>query len=198
LPYNEIIPTEVGMMADSYSETIEKLRSELEANIAEIKSSALWGKADKLHRALNTIEELDEVPLTTWTELFGFSTTVSSAAIRPGEFIGMEALDAAKLYMEKKRDSAASLDEIMESLQKGGANTVTRDSLSLSLSRSTWDVVKAPGQELYQLVKYAPHVKRGRKKSAGNSTQEAKSSNTQATDVTPDEASEVADEKVSV
>lgn len=55
----------------------------------------------------------------------------------------------------------------MDAIAKGGANTVTRDSLATSLARSTWDVVKAPGQELYQLVKYAPHVKRGGKKKAG-------------------------------
>lgn len=79
--------------------------------------------------------------------------------------MGMDALDAAKLYMEKKKVVASSLDEIVEALQKGGANPTNRNDLRTSLGRSTWDVVKAPGQELYKLVKYAPDVKRGKKKS---------------------------------
>ena len=77
----------------------------------------------------------------------------------------MEALNAAKLYLEKRKSEAASLDEIVEAITKGGANTVSRDVLRTSLGRSTWDVVKAPDQELYQLIKFAPHVKRGKKKS---------------------------------
>ncbi len=119
-----------------------------------------------VYRALGTIEELAEVPKTTLADLFGFADAVSTVAVRPGEFIGMDALDAAKTYLEKKKAEAASLDEILDALQKGGANQVGRDALSTSLARSTWDVVKAPGQELYQLVKFSPHVKRGKKRTA--------------------------------
>ena len=151
-------------MSDSFAGTIEKLRTEIATNVATLKDDPAWMQVDKLYRALNTIEDLAEVPKTTLAQLFGFVDASSGGSVRSGEFIGMDALDAAKAYLEKKKAEAASLDEIVDALLKGGANLVSRDILSKSLSRSTWDVVKAPGQELYQLVKFSPHVKRGKKK----------------------------------
>jgi len=162
-------------MKDSFSDTIEKLRSEIGGHVSQIKSQAAWSQIEKLYRALGTIEELAEVPRTTLADLFGFADAAVSVSVKPGEFIGMEALDAAKAYLEKKKAEAASLDEILDALQKGGANQAGREALSTSLARSTWDVVKAPGQELYQLVKYSPHVKRGKKRTA-NAVSEGKDS----------------------
>ena len=159
-------------MSDSFAETIEKLRAEIATHVSALKSQVAWAQAEKLYRALGTIEELAEVPRTTLADLFGFADTGSSVTVRAGEFIGMDALDAAKMYLEKKKAEAASLDEIVDALQKGGANTVARDTLATSLARSIWDVVKAPGQELYQLVKYAPHVRRGKKKSSATQAAE--------------------------
>jgi hypothetical protein len=172
-------------MADSFTATIEKLKEEIETHVSDLKSNPAWIQVEKLYRALNTIEEVAEVPKTTLADLFGFAEA-SAVSVRKGEFIGMDALDAAKAYMEKKKAEAASLDEIVDALQTGGANTVGRDSLAMSLARSTWDVVKAPGQELYQLVKYAPHVKRGKKK--GGSAQPDTRSD-EATEGTHDDAS---------
>ena len=168
-------------MADSFLSTIEKLKAEIATHVSAIKNEVAWTQIEKIYRALNTIEDLAEVPKTSLAQLFGFSDADSSASVRPGEFIGMDALDAAKAYLEKKKAEAASLDEIMDALQKGGANSVNRDSLSTSLARSTWDVVKAPGQELYQLVKHSPHVKRGKKKT-GNSSSEVKESGSETTE----------------
>jgi hypothetical protein len=156
-------------MANSFLETIEKLKGEIENHVQVVKADPAWAQIEKLYRALTTIEDLAEVPQTTLSALFGFAGATSGVSVRPGEFIGMDALEAAKTYLEKKKDVAASLDEIVDALQKGGANLVGRDSLRTSLGRSTWDVVKAPGQELYQLVKHSPHVKRGKKKVAGSS-----------------------------
>ncbi|MGA3333415.1 MAG: hypothetical protein ABSC62_04530 [Terracidiphilus sp.] len=153
-------------MTNGFTETIEKIMAEIETHVSSLKSNPEWTQIEKLYRALSTIEGLAEVPQTTLAEIFGFSDAGSRVSVRAGEFIGMDALDAAKAYLEKKQDSAASLDEIVDALQTGGANLVARDSLRTSLARSTWDVVKAPGQELYQLVKYAPHVKRGKKKAS--------------------------------
>ncbi len=164
--YNEIVLLEVDTMTDSLLETIEKLRVEIETHVSTLKSEPAWTQIDKLYRALDTIEGLAEVPKTTLAQLFGFTEADSGVTVRKGEFIGMEALEAAKTYLEKKKAEAASLDEIVEALQKGGANLVDREVLGKSLARSTWDVVKAPGQELYQLVKHSPHVKRGKKKGA--------------------------------
>ena len=157
-------------MTSSFLDTIEKLKGEIENHVETVKADPAWLQIEKLYRALTTIEDLAEVPQTTLAELFGFVGASVGVSVRPGEFIGMDALEAAKTYLEKKKDVAASLDEIVDALQKGGANLVGRDSLRTSLGRSTWDVVKAPGQELYQLVKHSPHVKRGKKKAAGPAT----------------------------
>jgi hypothetical protein len=148
----------------TFDETIEKLKGEIEGHVARLKSNDAWSQVEKIYRALGTIEELAGVPKTTLTELFGFSDSSTGATVVQGEFMGMEALDAAKLYMEKKKAVASSLDEIIEAIQKGGAQQVNRDTLRTSLGRSTWDVAKAPGQELYTLVKFLPHLKRGKKK----------------------------------
>ena len=148
----------------SFDETIEKLKSEIETHVATIKSNEAWSQVEKIYRALGTIEELAGTPKTSLAELFGFADVTSATSVTQGEFMGMEALDAAKLYMEKKKAVASSLDEIIEAIQKGGAQPVSRDTLRTSLGRSTWDVAKAPGQELYTLVKFLPHLKRGKKK----------------------------------
>lgn len=162
--YNEIAGKEIEDMPDSFNDTIEKLKTEIGTNVSVLKGNPAWAQVEKLYRALTTIEDLAEQPQTPLAQLFGIADAASNVSVRPGEFIGMDALDAAKAYLEKKKAEAASLDEIVDALQKGGANTVSRDTLSTSLARSTWDVVKAPGQELYQLVKFSPHVKRGKKK----------------------------------
>lgn len=162
--YNQTQPEGVETMANGFAGTIEKLRAEIETGVASLKSNPEWAQVEKLYRALNTIEDLAEVPQTSLAAIFGFDGMTSNVSVRAGEFIGMEALDAAKAYLEKKKATAASIDEILDALQQGGANQIARDTLRMSLARSTWDVVKAPGQDLYQLVKYAPHVKRGGKK----------------------------------
>ena len=161
-------------MADSFSGTLEnwqsirlRLRSEIATHVSEIKAQPAWTQIEKLYRALGTIEELAETPKTTLADLFGFADTGSNVTVRQGEFIGMDALDAAKAYLEKKQAEAASLDEITDALLKGGANTVNRDVLAKSLARSTWDVVKAPGQELYQLQVCATRQTRKQEKVLG-------------------------------
>lgn len=147
----------------SFDDTILKLKTEIAAHVAQIKDTPSWREIEKLFTALNTIEGLAENPKTSLSEIFGFALDGAGVSVQPGEFIGMDAVDAAKQYMEKKQATASSLDEILEALEKGGAEKVARASLATSLARSTWDVVKAPGQELYTLLKYVPHVKRGRK-----------------------------------
>jgi hypothetical protein len=170
-----------------FDETLEKLKGEIEENIAALKSNEAWSQVEKLFRALGTIEELAGVEKTTLADLFGFADAGSSAIkVKRGEFIGMDPVAAAKLYLQKKESEAATLDEIMEAIQVGGAQSADRDKLRISLARSTWDVVKAPDQELYQLLKYAPHVKRGKKKTA---------SEPQALEPTPDSDSEAEAEK---
>jgi hypothetical protein len=157
----------------NFDETIEKLKGEIDGHVAVLKSNESWLQIEKIYKALGTIEELAGVPPTSLVQLLGVvDGTTSYVSVRPGEFIGMEALDAAKLYMEKKKEQASSLDEILEAIQKGGAQTASRNDLRTSLGRSNWDVVKAQGQEIYTLLKYAPHVKRGKGKKSGSAQQE--------------------------
>jgi hypothetical protein len=147
-----------------FTDTIEKLKSELEGHIASLKATEAWLQAEKIYRALGTIEELAGAPKTSLAELFGFTDAGSVATVVQGEFMGMDALEATKLYMEKKKAVASSIEEIFEALRVGGAEQISGDSLRTKLARSTWDVVKAPGQDLYTLAKHLPHVKRGKRK----------------------------------
>jgi hypothetical protein len=80
--------------------------------------------------------------------------------VREGEFYGLEPLDAAKRFLKKKGE-AASLDAIIAGIASGGV-TANKDDLRMSLSRSTWDVAKV-GEDLYGLLEFYPHVRRGRK-----------------------------------
>lgn len=150
-----------------FQETIEKLKQEIESHVTALKSNPEWSEVEKIFKALGTIEELEGVPKTSLAELFGFTDAASTAVVISGEFMGKDALEAAKLYMEKKKTVASSLDEILEALKRGGANEVSRNALRTSLGRSTWDVVKAPGQEIYKLVKYSDVKRGGKNKPAG-------------------------------
>jgi hypothetical protein len=49
----------------------------------------------------------------------------------------------------------------MEALETGGVQG-NKETLRMSLSRSTWDVAKV-GDDLYGLLEFYPHVKRGAK-----------------------------------
>lgn len=151
----------------SFDETVEKLKAEIEGHIATIKATDAWGQAEKIYRALGTIEELAGKPKTSLADLFGFATAV--VTVKKGEFIGKDAVAAAKEYLKKKGE-AADLDEIVEAINVGGASNVSRESLRISLARSTWDIQKAPDQELY---KYAP--RKGKKKAGALAGDEEKS-----------------------
>jgi hypothetical protein len=163
-----------------FNDTIEKLKSEIEGHIATLKGNDAWVQTEKIYRALGTIEELAGAPRTSLAELFGFSDAVGTASVIQGEFMGMDALVAAKNYMKKKKAVASSLDEIIEAIQKGGAQGVGRDALATKLSRSTWDVAKAPDQELYTLVEFLPHLKRGKRKSGQTGESDATDSSSPA------------------
>ena len=146
-------------MADTLGDTIIKLKSEIESHVATIKSDPAWTQIDKLYRALGTIEELAEQPRTSLVELFGIeSSTGRDVRVKQGEFYGLEALEAAKRFLKKKGE-AASLDAIIAGLDTGGVQA-NKDTLRLSLSRSTWDIAKV-GEDMYGLLEFYPHVKRG-------------------------------------
>jgi hypothetical protein len=175
--YNEIAGKEDEAMSSGFSETIEKLRSEIEASIATLKTNPAWEQMEKLYRALTTIEDLaDEQPRTSLVDLFGFGNVepaARSARVKQGEYFGLEALDASKRYLKRKGE-AATLDEIMSAvIETGRANKVDKDQLRMSLSRSTWDVAKVD-EDLYGLLEFFPHIKRGKKKGAVSQQAEGK------------------------
>jgi hypothetical protein len=149
-------------MSDSFTETIAKLKSEIEGHVVSMKAQPSWTQIEKLYRALGTIEELAETPRTSLVELFGIEdgTTGKNVASKQGEFYGYEPLDAAKRFLKRKGE-AAPLDNILAALELGGV-TANKDALRLSLSRSTWDVAKV-GEDIYGLLEFYPHVKRGAK-----------------------------------
>ena len=148
-----------------FDETIEKLKGEIALQIESLKANEAWMQLEKLYRALSTIEEVAGHSQTPLSQLFGFDRASGNITVKSGEFIGMDPVAAAKAYLDKKVQ-AASLDEIIEAIKKGGAQIPNRDDLRVSLGRSTRDVVKAPNQEIYRLKKHVPHsVTRGTKKS---------------------------------
>jgi hypothetical protein len=151
-------------MASSLNETIEKIKSEIGGHVDIIKSNPSWAEVEKLYRALGTIEELAEAPHTSLVELFGIDDGAAGGGkfvrVKDGEFYGLEPLDAAKRFLKRKGE-AATLAAIMDALKTGGVKADEKD-LRLSLSRSTWDVAKV-GDDLYGLLEFYPHIKRGAK-----------------------------------
>ena len=75
---------------------------------------------------------------------------------------------------------------IIEALKTGGVKA-DEDTLRLSLSRSTWDVAKV-GEDLYGLLEFYPHIKRGGrgKKAASAASGEAEPVAPITTEATPD------------
>jgi hypothetical protein len=174
-------------MVDSLNETITKLKSEIEEHVATIKSDPAWTQIDKLYRALGTIEELADQPRTSLVELFGIEGASGHVVrVKEGEFYGLEPLDAAKRFLKKKGE-AASLDAIIMAIGVGGV-TANKDNLRMSLSRSTWDVAKV-GDDLYGLLEFYPHVKRGNrgKKAASNAAEEPSALTNVEAEALPDE-----------
>ncbi len=151
-------------MAGTLNETIDKLKAEISGHVATIKSEPSWAEVEKLYRALGTIEELAEAPHTSLVELFGIDDGAGAGGkfvrVKDGEFYGLEPLDAAKRFLKRKGE-AANLTAIIEALKTGGVKA-DEDTLRLSLSRSTWDVAKV-GEDLYGLLEFYPHIKRGAK-----------------------------------
>src|ERR1700693_6193763 len=105
----------------SFDETVLKLKTEIASHVTQIKETPSWREIEKLFTALNTIEGLSENPKTSLSEIFGFASDGSAVSVQPGEFIGMDPVEAAKKYLEKKKATASSLDEILDAIDKGGA-----------------------------------------------------------------------------
>jgi len=170
-------------MNDTVIKTISELMTQLDEKIDEIKQDARMMEILKLYKTIATLEELAELPVTSLAEVFGFAN--GNAAIRPDEFYGLSALEAAKRFI-KKRGRACTLDEIQKGIQAGGCSDFRETDLRESLSRSTMSVAKV-GNDLYGLLEFYPHIRRERKKrSPGDKTPAVEAK----TEITTDEQTE--------
>ena len=137
-----------------FPEHVGKMLDELAADVG--------GHLEEAQRAvqvMNAIEAKYGLPQTALGALVqGFSAEPGSAGqaartaagirtvgIRPDEYLGKSALDAAKLYLAQL-GHAAAVAEIADAVSKGGAaikgGADWRDQLEMSMIRSVADVVK--------------------------------------------------------
>ena len=87
----------------------------------------------------------DDVGLTAKLDRGGPSGSRGGLSIRHDQFLGAPPLEAAKAYLAQV-GQAASLDDIADAIEKGGAavkGAQWRDQLETSLIRSTLDIVTA-------------------------------------------------------
>jgi len=153
-------------MGDGIRAAADELRRELDDKVKGAMSEGPLAEIIKIQHALNQLEDLLGDPHTTLTQVLGMEEqNLGPMSIRADEFYGLSPLDAAKKYL-KKRGSARPFREIVESLQAGGCRVSDEDELRVSLGRSTYEIAKV-GNDVYGLVEFYPHIKRGKKKKAG-------------------------------
>lgn len=148
-------------MSDAITLAITEVRKQLEEKTAELRASPELAELLKLLHALNTLEELAGQEQTSLINVLGLQNS-NGIAIRSDEFYELQPLQAAKKYL-KKRGEARPLAEIIEGIRKGGGRVDSEDELRMSLSRSTYEIAKV-GHDLYGLVEFYPHVRRGAKR----------------------------------
>ena len=173
-------------MADALENAIADLKNKIGDQVFEIKSLPNWREVQRLHAALNALEDYRNVPKTDLAALLGILE--DRPKIKPYEFAGLPPLEAAKQYLRKiaPDQKAASLDEIIAALDLGNLKA-NRDELRTSLTRSTVEIYKA-GDDIYGLVENFPHIKRGspgRKRSSANG-QNSQSGTTESDPEVPD------------
>ena len=155
-------------MANPIQTAADDLKRQLAEKVEAIKALPEMAEVLTLQQALNALEDVLKAQRTTLAEAFGLNKEVATA-IRPDEFYGLSPLDAAKKYL-KKRGEARPLSEIIEAIKSGGCSVGKADDLRTSLSRSTYEVAKV-GEDLYGLVEFYKHLKRGGKKKNGGEDQ---------------------------
>ena len=153
---------------------IVELRSQVEKLADEILKDGRVAEIQKLVTGLNTLEDLCGENRTNLSGVlaFGGAPVVhkdQSLSVQPDEFYGLEPLAAAKKYLKKPR-KAVPFKEIAAAIRAGGGDAGNEEKLKVSLARSTWDIVKI-GDEMFGLLEFYPHVKRGGKKKK-NGTEE--------------------------
>jgi hypothetical protein len=149
-------------MSDAIRQAINEVRHDAEVQAEELKSHPAMAEMIRLHKGLNTLEDLCGDPLTPLSSLLGLgdSQIVSSPAslVSVGEFYGLEPLDAAKRYL-RKRNKPATFDEIVAAIETGSCEVSNKATLKVSLGRSTFEIAKL-SEDSFGLLEWYPHVKR--------------------------------------
>jgi hypothetical protein len=159
----------VFRMSQALMLAVDELRLQARSLAAQIMEDERVAQMRKILAGLNTLEDLCGQPKTSLGSLLNFSTDetpVSSISVQPDEFYGLDPLVAAKRFL-KKPGKAVPFKEIVTAVRAGGGDPGNEEKLKVSLARSTWDVVKI-GDDLFGLLEFYPHVKRGKKAKAGN------------------------------
>jgi hypothetical protein len=151
-------------MDDNLNGTIEHLKKKIEDLASVIQSDPRMVEIAKLHKALNTIEELCGSSKTSLAHFLvpNDSPVDSTMAIEVDTFFGMKPIIAAKKYLRMKK-KAASFNEIVDSLKSGGCPVSDPDKLKISLGRSNTQIAKVD-EDHYGLVEFYPDLKRSRRR----------------------------------
>jgi len=192
-------------MNEALMSAISELRSQVESLAAEILQDGRVARMQKLLIGLNTLEDLCGESKTTLGGVFSFGTPgtpmeSSMSTVQPDEFYGLEPLVAAKKYLKKPK-KAVSFKEIAAAIRAGGGDPGNEEKLKVSLARSTWDVVKI-GEEMFGLLEFYPHVKRGNKKAKAadqtGTSDSSRSTGKESTESGPDDEVELTVEAIVV
>lgn len=173
-------------MSDAIRQAIDQIKSEAEVQVGQLKGNPAMVELIRLHKGLNTLEDLCGEPPTPLSALFGFSdspTASSTTLVSVGEFYGLEPLEAAKRYL-RKRNKPTTFDEIVAGLEAGSCEVPNRATLKLSLARSTFEIAKL-SEDSFGLLEWYPHVKRSSARKPQRNAG-AGSDNTEPTTVEPE------------
>lgn len=149
-------------MSTAFKAAADEMRLRIQEKIGEIKSDPRMEEVLKLHRSLNSLEDLLFEPQTPLEQLFGLTSTSTSnkPKVRHDEFAGRTPLEAAKMYLKKMTD-ARPFKEIVAAIMQGGGKVDSENQLATSLGRSTLDIVKI--NDAYGWIDNYPHIKAQRK-----------------------------------
>jgi hypothetical protein len=152
---------------------IESLKAQIGHRVEAVKSSPAMSALLKLHSDLNNLEDLENIPRTSMSELFGLDPTLTENAcaptlLQPGQYFGKTPQEATKDYLEC-RGKGATLDEIIAALKTGSCDPGSREEFNLSLARSTFNFVKL-NIELFDLLDRYPNLKKKRQSGGGKRT----------------------------
>ena len=132
-------------MSDAIRQAINQVRSDAEAQVEQLKSHPAMAELIRLHKGLNTLEDLAGDPITPLSALFGLGDSQNAPAAAPlvsvGEFYGLEPLEAAKRYL-RKRGKPTTFDQIVDGIEAGSCEVPNRATLKVSLARSTFEIAK--------------------------------------------------------